>query len=356
MGEVACVELKDGALRCWGDNTSGQIGNGTLFSAWSSTPVPALTDVASFAEGQWHTCAVLPDTTVACWGDNLYGELGNGAFSTDSASPSFVVDPINSLTGAQSVVAGAESTCTLMTDSTVECWGFNEFGDLGNNSTTNSSTPVQVLGSPAAQPQVLSSVTKLSAAADHKCALMTNGTVSCWGDNRFDQVGISNPSFVLVATPVAGVDNAADIATGWEHTCVLLTNGTVECWGDNTGNQLGASSVAISPTPVTVSGFSGQVTALAAGAWYTCALMADGSIECWGMIPSNHLGTAPVAYPVAVSGLPAPASAIHAGFTNACALLNNQTVWCWGDNQSGELGGGLATAGTTFSATPVEVQ
>jgi alpha-tubulin suppressor-like RCC1 family protein len=265
-----------------------------------------------------------------------------------------------SLSGALTVVASVNATCAVLADSTVACWGDNTYGELGNGATAGSSSPGPVLGLPATNPPTLSSVASLSAGGYFMCALIFDGTVSCWGDNTYEQVGTSNLwNPVLGATPVSGVSQASGIATGLLHACALLTNGTVECWGNNTYNQLGTSTVPFSDSPVPITGFSGPVTELAAGDYYSCALVADGSVECWGLIPqppapASGLPTLAPS-PVAVAGLPAPAGLIHAGHGTVCALLNDQTVWCWGDNTSGELGGGLPSAATPFSATPVEV-
>ncbi len=323
----ACVILADHTVACWGENGSGQLGNG--LSTDSSVLVPVLNLTGPVAAvvcsdgGPLSACALLSDGTVECWGDNSQGELGNG--TTSSASGAVAV---SGLTGATAISVGQGSACAL-SGGRVECWGQGGGGLLGNGMTTNSSTPVQVQG--------LTGVVAIGVGATHACALLSGGTVECWGYNSVGQLGNGGTTYSTVPVSVSGLSGVTAIAVGYWHTCAMLTGGTVECWGSNAGGTLGNSQLGTGPTggpqpysstPVTVSGLTGA-TAISADN-QTCALMPGGTVECWGYGPLGN-GTGDTAsYAVnPVSGLTS-AVAVSAG-SPSCALLSGGTVECWGN-------------------------
>jgi len=195
----------------------------------------------------------------------------------------------------------------------VQCWGNNGVGQLGKDTPaiaigegdtlTLSFTPVTVTG--------ITTATAVAAGEGHTCALLANGTVQCWGDNQGGQLGngtitrFHRSSSILVTT-VTGITTATAIATGRSHTCALLTNGTVRCWGWNYSGQLGNGTNTNASTQVTVSGIT-TATAIAAGYAHTCAVLANGTVQCWGygnagQVWSGAIGNSST--PVQVSGLP----------------------------------------------------
>jgi alpha-tubulin suppressor-like RCC1 family protein len=358
----ACAILLDGTARCWGDNSHGQLGNGTTGpqdcsgNPCNTTPVvvSGLTDVATIATGNLHTCARLSDGTAKCWGLNSSGQLGTGTNTGPTqdcrglpCSTTPVAVP--GLTNVASIGVGGYHTCALLLDGTINCWGGNSRGQLGNGTTADSFSPVAVTG--------ISTATAVAVGDTYTCALLSGGTVQCWGYNAWGQLGNGTTSNSSTPVEVAGISAATAVATGSFHTCALLSDGAVKCWGENITGQFGNGTVDGSLTPVAATGIStaiavaaGPNTGNAGSVGYTCALLSDGKINCWGDGPLGNGTTMSSTTPIEVNGIPA-ATAITAGFYHACAVFWDTTVKCWGQNFTGQLGNG----GTTSSATPVTV-
>ncbi len=279
-GAHTCALLSDKTVWCWGSNGNGQLGTAGAASPSLATQIKSLSGVTAIASGSSHSCAILGDQTVQCWGENANGQLGNNS-TMDSPSPV----PVTGLTGVTSIAAGEFFNCAVSgADAHVSCWGLKF--DVGNaNPSDFQLTPTPVTLSSGA---ALSGVTAVAAGADHACALMQDSSVQCWGDNFYGEIGnlsdsplIQFPTAVnsscLSSTPMTGV---ARLALGWTHSCAVFTDGTASCWGSDTGGELGDGMTVSRECAEPVSSLTG-LTAIAATNSMSCALSPTG-VSCWG--------------------------------------------------------------------------
>ena len=350
----ACVVTTGGAVKCWGPDRGGSLGNIPLdilggTSSNVALDVSSISGATQVAGGADFTCAVLFDGHVKCWGRNLYGQLGDGTNSNSN-----VAVEVSGIADATQVSASGAGACALVGGGAVKCWGYNYVGELGNGTFVEgapygSNTPVDVTG--------ISGATQGSAAADHACALMSDGSAKCWGNNASGELGngttagpSSHPQGSTVPVDVSGLVGATQIVSGGGETCALMAGGTAKCWGSNHFGQLGDGTTSDSNVPVDVSGVTGA-TQIEAGFGETCALMAGGTAKCWGFNESGQLGNGTKANsttPVSVVGL-VGATSLSAGTEGVCAVMAGGTAKCWGRNDLGQLGNGTNTGSTTPS-------
>lgn len=301
----------------------------------SPAPTPLLIPpaIVAIAAGWGHTCALTAGGGVKCWGSGAGAQLGDGT-TTDSATP---VDVPGLASGVVAISAGGQHSCAVTTAGGVKCWGGNDFGGLGDGSKNPSATPVDVSG-------LGSGVIAVEAGLIHTCALTSAGGVKCWGYNSFGGLGNGETSESPLPVDVRGLASGVSaIATGYEHSCALTTRGGVKCWGSGNGSALGNGSTAASLTPVDVLGLTSGATAIAAGPDHACAATTRNGIKCWGGNYGNS--------PVDVGRVPGDITALAAGAGHSCALTGDGGVVCWGSNHFGHLGNGSRTE----SATPVDV-
>jgi alpha-tubulin suppressor-like RCC1 family protein len=324
-----CATFASGATQCWGGNSEGQVGDGTQDSRDVETMVAA-TGVVGISSGAAHTCGIAPDGTLRCWGDNTGGDLGDG---TDQPRASPVV--ASAVSGAVAQVScGRSTTCVLLAGTgAVQCFGDSTWGQRGEGSGQFGLAPNDVAG-------LTPGAVAIAAGWEFTCALGGNGAVQCWGHNNSGQLGVG-PGAAFSRTPVTALLRGAAVAltAGGTHACALLADGSAQCWGSNADGQLGSGGPQDTFAPVDVTGLPGPVTAISAGYWHTCAISMD-EAWCWGSGYTGQLGDAlkqTSHTPVRVA-LGVPVRAIAAGGFHSCAALADGTIACWGSNGLGQVG------------------
>ncbi|MCW2767112.1 MAG: cutinase family protein [Nocardioides sp.] len=275
-GATTCGVKRTGQLFCWGMNARGQLGLGGGPQRWSPQLVGTSSSWATVATGWLHTCGVRQNGTLWCWGANDAGELGIGSRISKAA-------PVKVGEGKSwtSVTVGGWHSCGLHADGSASCWGRNDFGQLGTGSTARRLRPIAVASD--------LSWTQLDASWSSTCGLATDGVIRCWGQNDQGQLGDGSRVPRLLPVDVAGARAWSDLAVGDTHACGLDSTGTAWCWGSNRYGELGDGTETGSPTPTKVAGDQIWVS-LDAGWLHSCALALDDTMQCWGNNEKGQLG------------------------------------------------------------------
>jgi len=332
----ACALVEGGRAHCWGEDVFGQLGDGqSVFAVPSAIEVSNLSGLTMVVAGAGYTCGLVGDGAVACWGNDLWNQIGDAPTDADASVPPgrhVSVSTPTAVAGLGPIVTalatpgdsrGLIYTCALMSDGTVQCWGEDALG-LGD-ATALSIPPTQVPG--------LAHVRTMALGGTFGCFALDDGTVSCLGVGPLGQPGTTATS---APTPVSGLAGVQFLAAGEFHVCALLEDSTVSCWGVDASTMV----------PTVVSGLSG-VIALAAGGYETCAVLRDGGVSCW---------REGLAGPKLVSGLTGPAASVAVTGDVSCAVLRTGSVQCWGTATDGRLGDGVVPDGTPRVVTnPVTV-
>ena len=383
-----CAIVPSGAVKCWGLNTSGQLGQDSTanlgdapeeMAALAPVNLGAGRTATAVTAGGDHTCARLDDATVKCWGAGASGQLGQDSTANlgDGPGEMAALAPVNLGTGrtATAVTAGNVHTCALLDDATVKCWGAGVNGRLGQDSGAT-------LGDAAGEMAALAPVnlgagrtaTAVTAGALHTCALLDDATVRCWGNGVNGRLGQDSTAHLgdepgemaaLVPVNLGAGRTATAITAGSTHTCALLDDATVKCWGAGSFGQLGQDSTTnlgdaageMAALPAVNLGAGRTATAITAGVLHTCARLDDATVKCWGGGGSGQLGQGSTANLGDAAGEMAAlaslnlgaghtSTAVTAGASHTCARLDDATVKCWGAGANGQLGqGSTATLG-----------
>ena len=351
---TCAVTVNDG-VKCWGDNTFGQLGDGTPRSRAVAVDVLGLGErVARVSAGALHTCAMLRNGGVKCWGRNNKGQLGDGTI-IDRSTPVEVQDLVG---GVRAVSSGRYHTCALLNNGAIKCWGSNQDGQLGDGTTLTRLTPVDA-------PRVGERGARVIRRRFSHLCYRQRGGLACWGNNERGQLGDGTTVNRLSPVDVVGLGSEAlAVSAGGLHTCALTVGGGVKCWGYNGYGELGDGTTTGRLTPVAVVGLDTEATAISAGRVHTCVRTAGGGVKCWGDNDYGELGDGTTAWrltPVAVSGLAANATEVSTSHFHTCAIVAGGTTWCWGWNDYGQLGDGttitrrgpVAVWDTTYDCTAV---
>jgi alpha-tubulin suppressor-like RCC1 family protein len=350
----ACGRKTDGSLWCWGANQYGSAGavNPPMLAA--PVRVGTETSWASVSAGGSTSCATKTDGTLWCWGSNSTAQLGDGT-TTNRGLPTQVLTSAGVTTSDWlDVSVGAAHTCGRRAPAgiaTLFCWGSNQYNEIGDGAGTGSRIyPVPINTGAAA-------IANESAGSASACARLADGTLACWGDNSYGEVGTgSTATSVATPTPVNTATNWSSISVGGTYACAVKGDGTLWCWGANNVGQLGLGALGLKRVPTQV-GTDTDWQSVAAGLGasdraHTCAIKKDGSLYCWGASTMGELGTGTTSAsssPLRVGTGTAWAS-VAAGLAFTCAITSAGEAYCWGANDSGQLGDG-----TGWSTTPVDV-
>jgi alpha-tubulin suppressor-like RCC1 family protein len=333
----SCALQHDSSVWCWGRCDSAQCGNPANTANWGE-PNLVLGGASTLTAGGDHSCALMPGGKVMCWGANNRGELGPGTSNGQSHTP-LEVGGLGA--GVTSIAAGVFHTCATKTDGSTWCWGWNEFGQLGNGVAGGIlPVPAQVVGLPLG-------VVRVAGGGHHSCAISTDGQLWCWGANGYGQLGIgtTGPSIPSPQLVKALGNSVVDVALGFHHSCALRKDKTLWCWGWNNTNQLGMVG-GPHDLPVQVAGLDHLVDSVVASTGHTCTVDTSGVPRCWGYNWYAQLGlgnkSLPVAEPSAVVGIGLTLE-IAAGETHTCARLADDSIVCWGGDLFGQLGDGQET-------------
>lgn len=339
-----CIVDSGGTLKCWGENSSGQLGNGTSVDSFTKVSVGSgYSDVAvnSFG-GSGFSCGI-HSSGLKCWGYNGFGQLGDGT-AVDKYSPTLVSGGLN----FQSVSLGMYHTCGVTTSGAVYCWGYNLYGQLGDSTTISRTTPTAVTG-------LSSGVARVFAGAYHSCALLTNNSLKCWGQNSSGQLGIGNTT--NQSSPYLVTGTYTEVSLGTVHSCAIGTDNALRCWGEGDFYRLGTGATTDLSSPAIIDSGVSYVS-IGAGDENTCAVTSSNALKCWGR--NNTYGLAGIGNFSTWAMTPQTVFSgylfykVKLGLYHACAEGPSHAILCWGSNEQGQLGDNLLSLNKTpqlFSGT-----
>lgn len=333
---TTCALSDAGAVSCWGENVLGALGNGNTTDTHVAQPVVGLSSgVVDIAVGESFGCAVRVNGNVACWGRNSSGQVTPGSGDSD-AHP--VPADVPGISGAVAVAAAYSAVCVVLADGTARCWGHDGYGQMGDDGPTGSTTH------PIVQVQGVSGIKEIDAANFGFCALLTDGTVSCWGMNWEGQLGRLPAGFGSHSSKpelVAGINGATQLVGG-DSACALIgVDSTVRCWGDNFYYGAGDPAAPdVITTPVAVPGLAGVVS-LAGSSNSKCVWLVDKTVKCWGYNLHHQLSpeNGDVGPPRTVTFSGEPILLNDGGDSSLlCWMTKGGGVTCRGSNYNGESG------------------
>ena len=339
----SCVVRGDGKVYCWGGNASGQLVTGPT-SQPEARVIAGVNDVLSLVAGATHTCALDKRRHVLCWGKNDNGQLGG------KPDANGIVDVALDEKAALQIAAGVRHTCALVGIGSVRCWGDNAFGQLGNGTKDDAPKSIVPIG-------LENNVASVFAGGFYSCAVKTNDSMTCWGDNTYGQLG-DRTTKTTRPTPINVRDldgPVRDVALGQSTTCAITLGGGLVCWGRN--RIVGETAIPFglvvpfpgSPVDVSSAAARGDagtspplLSGVAVGTTHACARSLAENPLCWGSNAKAQLGQEPDGGQLSgyndVPGLAGVVKEIAVGLGHSCALAPNDEIYCWGQNDQGQLG------------------
>jgi alpha-tubulin suppressor-like RCC1 family protein len=383
-----CARLDSGPVKCWGDNSYGQLGLGNIETrgdeagemgtVLSTVELGIGRTAVALAAGDNYTCALLDNGAVKCWGDNTYGQLGLGDFERRGDQLYEMGDALPAVDlgsgrTALAITAGFNHTCALLDNGSVKCWGENDmYGLLGLGDTERRGDQPGEMGDALPAVDLGSGRTAIAVTAGgyHTCALLDDDTIKCWGNNYSGELGVEDSDDrgwgagqmgdALPAVDLGSGHIPVAVTAGGYHTCALLDDNSIKCWGANdfggllglgeSGNRGDEPGEMGNALPTVDLGSGRTVVEVAANVLHTCARLDDASVKCWGYNGYGQLGLGDFdvrgdgpgemgdALPAVDLGSGRTAAAVAVGYAHSCALLDDDTIKCWGYNGYGQLG------------------
>jgi predicted outer membrane repeat protein len=343
--------LSNGKVFCSGTtyNCLGSSGGGSWGRIKTPVEVTEFSDIMKISTGSDHMCAIKNDNTVTCRGGDTQGQRGDGTNTAGSPYCQYAASTVSGISNAVDIGSGSRISCALLSTGKMKCWGANYYGQIGDGTTTDKLSPVELS---------LTNIVKIAVGQAYVCAVINDGTVKCWGYNLQGQLGDGTTTDRSTPTDVSGISNAVDISAGVSNTCAVLSDKTVKCWGHyiaGAGSDTGAGSK--QKTPKLVSGLN-DVVQVTCGNYLCCARLSTGSIKCWGKNSNGGLGTGSIDntnYYVPSDAVAGIDNAIHVscGHSTCCAVLSDATGKCWGENDYGMLGDDTTTDSGSAGNYPV---
>jgi alpha-tubulin suppressor-like RCC1 family protein len=369
-GNHTCVLLTEGDVKCWGQNTFGQLGLGHTNNI-GDDELPSSSGIVDLggkkaieiSAGFAHTCAILDDGSIQCWGQNNRGQLGYG--NIDNIGDDEAVSSVASFNlmgrAAKKIYSGTRYNCALLDNAKVVCWGENNYGQLGYGNLNH-------IGDDEAPDfggyvSVGDDVVKMNIAtiSFHSCAVLkTNNEMKCWGLNNFGQLGYGNTNNIgddELPSSVAGIsfsEQILQLSTGFRHSCALVDGQKLRCWGDNGFGQNGSGMADIigdneAANSVAALDLGANLVQVRSGNYHNCALSDGGDVHCFGqgsngalgLGNSNNIGDDESLLGNTAVNLGIKVNALAAGLGHTCALSADEgKPICWGNGNLGQLGYG----------------
>ena len=353
----ACGLAFDGKVYCYGNNLSGELGNGGGYSggfvtaAVAQGAIPAGASLKQVATGGNFACVLASNNKMYCWGGNSYGQLGDNTTTQRKTPVEVQQGAIPSAATIKQIFAGPNNMCALTNDGKLYCWGYNLVGALGDGTTTNKLVPTAVSQGTMPAGAI---VRQVSMSTTVTCATITTSVdLYCWGTGGYGQLGNNGysssytPSVVSRGVMPAGVA-IEQVAVGDTHVCALLSNNGLYCWGTNGNGQIGDGSTTkrIAPTAVSLGVIPSSVSIrqVVSGGSYSCAL-ASNKVYCWGRNDVGQLGNGS-SVPASPYGLLTPVATVQGAmpaqgkiqklvtvpnnFASTCAIMDDSSTYCWG--------------------------